>query len=253
MPPGEGNGSPSGVGHYNANSKNCMANLITALRLVLLFVLVALAYFASPVVQLVNAPLLILVFALDGLDGYVARKRGEQSLFGSIFDIAVDRVVENVLWVVLADLDLVPVWVSIVFITRGLLVDSLRSQAATQGETPFGMMRSPIGRFLVAGRLLRMLYGVVKAVTFGWIFLLQPWPELFPGFWARGSAALEMATAVLVYLAVALCVLRGVPVIAEAALSEARARRLPPQVRSDRQGAMAGPHPNSKEIQGSPS
>ena len=46
------------------------------------------------------------VIGLDGVDGYVARKRNETSVFGSIFDIAIDRVVENVLWVVLADLGL---------------------------------------------------------------------------------------------------------------------------------------------------
>ena len=100
-----------------------MANLITLSRFLLLFLLVASAYSAPPVWQLGNAPLLFLIIALDGVDGYVARKRNETSVFGSIFDIAIDRVVENVLWVVLADLGLVPIWVAIVFITRSSIVD----------------------------------------------------------------------------------------------------------------------------------
>jgi len=95
-----------------------MANLITLSRFLLLFVLVALAVQAPPTWQLVDAPLLVLIIALDGIDGYVARRRGEASAFGSIFDIVVDRVVENVLWIVLAYLSLVPLWVAIVFITR---------------------------------------------------------------------------------------------------------------------------------------
>ena len=85
-----------------------MANLITLLRFLLLFLLVAMAYWASPHLQMINAPLLVLIIALDGLDGWVARRRGETSVFGSIFDIAVDRVVENVLWIVLGDLGLDP-------------------------------------------------------------------------------------------------------------------------------------------------
>jgi CDP-diacylglycerol---glycerol-3-phosphate 3-phosphatidyltransferase len=109
-----------------------MANLITLLRFLLLFLLVAMAYWASPSMQLVNAPLLVLIIALDGLDGWVARRRGETSVFGSIFDIAVDRVVENVLWIVLGDLGLIPIWVAIVFIVRGAIVDAIRYAAISR-------------------------------------------------------------------------------------------------------------------------
>jgi CDP-diacylglycerol--glycerol-3-phosphate 3-phosphatidyltransferase len=192
-----------------------MANLITLFRFLLLFLLVAMAYWAPPDWQLVNAPLLVLIIALDGLDGYVARRRGETSVFGSIFDIAVDRVVENVLWIVLADLGLVPMWVALVFIVRGCIVDSIRYAAISGGQTAFGMMRSPLGRALVAGRTMRGIYGAVKAATFAWVLFLQPWPALDGSAWASWSAAASSVTMVLVYASVALCIVRGVPVIAE--------------------------------------
>ena len=133
--------------------------------------------------QLANAPLLLFIIALDGVDGYVARKRNETSVFGSIFDIAIDRVVENVLWVVLADLGLVPIWVAIVFITRASIVDSIRYAAISRGETPFGSVHSQLGRVLVSGRFMRGLYGAVKAAAFGWIFFLQPLPAILPEAW----------------------------------------------------------------------
>ena len=192
-----------------------MANLITLARFLLLFLLVAMAYFAPPPWQLLNAPLLILIIALDGLDGYVARRRGETSVFGSIFDIAVDRVVEVILWVVLGHLDLVPMWVAVVFIVRGTIVDAIRYGAISDGETAFGMMRSPLGRFLVAGRFMRGLYGTIKAVTFAWVLLLQPLPSLVPEFWADWSEPCETITVILVLTSVGLCLLRGFPVIIE--------------------------------------
>jgi len=192
-----------------------MANLITLVRFLLLFLLVALAYWAPPRWQLVDAPLLILIIALDGLDGYVARARGETSVFGSIFDIAVDRVVENVLWIVLGHLGLLPMWVAIVFIVRGAIVDSVRYAAISDGDTVFGMMQSPLGRFLVASRTMRGLYGTVKAATFGWVLFLQPWPKLDPALWSRWSEAAEPITGALVFASVFLCLLRGLPVIAE--------------------------------------
>src|SRR5690606_14078308 len=104
--------------------------------------------------QLLDPPLLLLIISLDGLDGWVARRRGETSLFGAVFDIAADRVVEVVLWLVLADLGLVPIWVAILFVTRGVLVDSIRYARIASGGGVFDMT-SRIGRFLVAGRFMR--------------------------------------------------------------------------------------------------
>jgi CDP-diacylglycerol--glycerol-3-phosphate 3-phosphatidyltransferase len=191
-----------------------MANAITLLRLMLLFVLVAMAYWASPAWQLVNAPLLLLIIALDGVDGWVARRRGEASAFGAIFDIAVDRVVESVLWLVLAHLGLVPIWVAIVFVTRGLIVDAVRYGKVASGHAVFSM-QSRIGAFLVASRFMRGLYGTLKAVTFGWLFLIQPWPALHPESWASSASVVLPVTALLIYLTVAVCLARGVPVIVE--------------------------------------
>jgi CDP-diacylglycerol--glycerol-3-phosphate 3-phosphatidyltransferase len=180
-----------------------------------LFLLVAMAYWAPPPWQLVNAPLLILIIALDGVDGYVARARGETSVFGSIFDIAVDRVVENVLWIVLGHIGLLPIWVAILFIVRGAIVDSIRYAAISDGETAFGMMRSPWGRLLVASRAMRGLYGTVKAATFGWVLLIQPWPRLDPEAWTEWSGTVDTVTMTLVYTSVLMCLIRGVPVVAE--------------------------------------
>ena len=72
-----------------------MANLITLGRFILLIVLIVLVYAQNPKLQLVNCPLLVIIFVLDAVDGYIARKRNEASLFGAIFDIAIDRVVVN--------------------------------------------------------------------------------------------------------------------------------------------------------------
>ncbi|MCF7853244.1 MAG: CDP-alcohol phosphatidyltransferase family protein [Candidatus Pacebacteria bacterium] len=197
-----------------------MANGITLVRFILLYVLVGMAYQEGSLWQLANFPLLVVIFILDGIDGYVARKRHEESLFGAIFDIAVDRIVENVLWLVLADLNVIPVWVAIVFVTRGFLVDSVRAHGASRGETPFGMMTSQIGKFLVAGRFMRIFYAVLKGTAFGYIFMIQPWEFLYPAFYIRWHVPLELVKEVLVYVTVALCVARGLPVILEFALQE---------------------------------
>jgi CDP-diacylglycerol--glycerol-3-phosphate 3-phosphatidyltransferase len=175
-------------------------------------------YLASPSWQLVTVPLLAVIIGMDGLDGYVARKRREVSVFGSIFDIAVDRVIEYVLWAVLGHVGLVPMWVALVFIVRGTFVDSIRYAAIAEGETAFGMMRSSLGRYLVASRFMRGMYGTIKAIAFGWLLLIQPLPDLAPAFWGEWSGPIGMITILLVYASVVVCLVRGVPVIVEFAV-----------------------------------
>ena len=192
-----------------------MANLITLTRFILLFVLVALAYRIEPWLRMLCFPLVIFIFLADGIDGYVARKLNETSQFGAVFDIAIDRVVENVLWLVLADLDLIPVWIAIVFITRGFLVDSIRSKAIERGQTPFDMIKSPLGTWLVAGRFMRAFYGAVKGVSFSALLLIHALHGLAPEFFASWEDPLSTFTAVFVYIAVVLCLLRAFPVFLE--------------------------------------
>lgn len=192
-----------------------MANWVTFGRFLLLFLLLGIVYSGVPALQLVNAPLTILIIALDGVDGWVARRFNEETLFGATFDIAIDRIVETVLWVVLAHLGFIGVWVPLLFIIRGNLVDAIRSKGAESGTAAFDMMQSPIGRFLVAGRFMRGFYAVLKAVTFAWILLWQPFPSLAPDFWAAWGGVLSGIGLVLAWASAAICVARGLPVIVE--------------------------------------
>lgn len=201
-----------------------MANLITLSRLLLLVIVVVLLYQAPPAIRLANVPLLVLLFVTDGLDGYVARRRGETSLFGAMFDIAGDRIVELAMWIVLADLDLAPVWVPLVFVVRGVIVDTIRaSQATSHRQSPFETIAGPVARWLVAGRFMRGFYAVLKAVAFCWLLLLEPLPVLAPGVWSDWSGTLTTVGSVLVWAAVLVCLVRGVPVVAEFVYAERNA------------------------------
>jgi CDP-diacylglycerol--glycerol-3-phosphate 3-phosphatidyltransferase len=198
-----------------------MANLITLSRLVLLIAVVAIAYQPPSMLQLANVLLLIAVFVTDGLDGYVARRRNEVTLFGAMFDIAGDRIVELTMWIVLADRKLVPIWVPILFVIRGTIVDAIRAgRTSTRGESPFAMMETALGRWLVAGQFMRIFYSALKASAFCWLLLIEPIPALWPQFWAQWAPILQGTGAVLVYLAVAVCLARGLPVIVEFAYAE---------------------------------
>jgi CDP-diacylglycerol--glycerol-3-phosphate 3-phosphatidyltransferase len=200
-----------------------MANLITVVRLLLLFIAVAFIYWEPLRLAAVSMAIIAVVFAGDGLDGYVARWRGSASRFGAIFDIAADRAVEQILWVVFADLEVIPIWIPLLVIVRGTLVDALRSLSYAEGMTAFGdrnMMRSAFTRWLTAGRFMRAFFGVVKAL--GFLFLTGLVAAREPaatGTWVAtvyDIALIQVAGWLVVWLSVALTVIRGLPVIVDA-------------------------------------
>ncbi|WP_446831045.1 CDP-alcohol phosphatidyltransferase family protein [Candidatus Foliamicus sp.] len=207
-----------------------MANLITLSRLLLLLVVVVIAYRPASIVQLWIWPLLSLVFISDGLDGWIARRRGEESLFGALFDIAVDRIVELTLWIVLADLDLVPIWIPVVFVVRGGLVDAIRASGVqADRRNPLSLLNSPVARWLVGGRFMRGFYGSVKGMAFVGLFLIDPLPLGIAAIspeWALAWVPLQLwfegLAMGLAFLSVALCLLRGLPVILEFLANERR-------------------------------
>src|SRR4051794_23477109 len=105
---------------------------------------------------------------LDTVDGIVARKTGQSSLFGSVLDIAADRTYELVLWVCYADLGMIPLAIPLIIIARTTLTDALRSIGVGQGTAPFAQHRSRVGRFLVGSTVMRTGYAVVNSLRRYW-------------------------------------------------------------------------------------
>ena len=184
-------------------------NLISIFRTVLT---IALAIFILKNPE--NKNLLIFAFwitwfviILDGIDGIIARYLKSDSDFGAFFDIACDRITELIYISLFVTLKWIPFWILVIFLVRGILVDGIRGFAVKEGKTAFGeksMMRSNLGYFLTGSRFMRFLYGLVKAVAFAFMFLVQ---SNFPQYFN-----LEMF---LIYLMTFLCVIRGVPVLIE--------------------------------------
>jgi CDP-diacylglycerol---glycerol-3-phosphate 3-phosphatidyltransferase len=189
------------------------ANVVAITRAVLAFLAVAIL-FHRPGLYLLAALLTISSILMDGLDGWVARRYGEVSRIGAVIDILTDRIVELTYWIAFAALGWIPAWIPIVVAVRGLLVDGARAVAFERGLTAFGpttMMRSRIGTFLVASRESRSAYGIAKAAAF--TLVIVAYAQELPG--SVQSVVLPIAL-VCVYIAVVLCVVRGIPVLLEA-------------------------------------
>ncbi len=191
-----------------------MANIISISRIFFVFIAAALLYFKnSSEAYLIAFALTVIAFALDGLDGYVARKFHEESKLGSVLDIMGDRIAEYIYWIMLAHLGLVPVLFPIIVVTRGVITDSLRSVAMERGLIAFGngsMLEDPVNQWICGAKPMKIGYAVAKAVAFA-LYILASVPKM-PDFTA---CCLVIVAAIAAEIAIILCVLRGIPVILE--------------------------------------
>jgi CDP-diacylglycerol--glycerol-3-phosphate 3-phosphatidyltransferase len=196
------------------------ANIITLGRIFLTLPVIIL-FQGGFALRIMAVFLTILIIYLDSLDGIVARKLGVASDFGALFDITGDRIVEHIFWIFFTAIGMVSMWVPIIFISRSFLVDSLRTVAFTkEGKTPFGektMMHSRFTTFLTASRFSRAVYGGGKVTAFvllGIILIFQIGSESFLAWFPDNFPEnLKLITGVIVWIVVAMNLIRGLPVL----------------------------------------
>ncbi|MEN6410786.1 MAG: CDP-alcohol phosphatidyltransferase family protein [Anaerolineaceae bacterium] len=188
-----------------------MANIITLSRFPLLLLYVLLIFLGDSTAHFWCVPLIIFIILLDTVDGYVARRFKLTSLLGSALDIAADRTVELVLWIIFSNLGLISVVVPLIVAARDISVDAVRSVGMSKGLAPFDQVKNPVSRFLVATPIMRTSYAVSKVIAFVMLTLTL-------AFQSAGSpvaAQLQSITQIFVWIAVGLCLVRGIPVLAE--------------------------------------
>jgi CDP-diacylglycerol---glycerol-3-phosphate 3-phosphatidyltransferase len=188
-----------------------MANLITLSRIPLVILVVLFLHHPSPALRFAAVAVIVLIFLTDMFDGVVARRRNESSVLGSVLDIAADRAVELVMWIVFVSLGRISVAVPLIVVLRDVFVDALRSVAPARGLAPFELMRSKLGKFLVQSPWLRSPYAIAKAMAFCFLALQYAFVALD----SPAAAGLNLVAQILTWLAVVLCVLRGLPVLVE--------------------------------------
>lgn len=194
-------------------------NIVSIFRVFLVFLTISF-FTLNATFAIIAFFLTIIVIYMDSLDGYLARKLNVASDFGALLDIAGDRVVENTFWIFFAAHGDISFWIPIVIVSRGFLVDMVRSLAFSEGKTPFGektMMRSTLTRFLVASPFSRSSYAINKVLAFCWLGgLIAINKGIEADYWNLSDSimvTLDIIGQIFVSLALIFCILRGLPVL----------------------------------------
>ena len=96
--------------------------------------------------ELLASALFIGASITDGIDGYLARKRGQITTMGILLDPLADKMLIASAYITLVQFNpsLVPAWVAVIVIGREFLVSGLRGIAASEG---FTIEASDLGKF----------------------------------------------------------------------------------------------------------
>lgn len=194
--------------------KNNLANIVSVTRIFVAYAAIACLYVQTTWAYIIALVLTIIAFAMDGLDGYLARKLNQSSEWGSVLDILGDRIVEVSYWIIFAVMG----WLNIIFplicVARAFTTDGIRSVALSKGMTAFGdktMQSTSWGKFICASRFMRISYAVAKVLAFLLLITVNtPGMELW-----NGTPILHIITMVFAWAAIIFCVVRAIPVVVE--------------------------------------
>ncbi len=128
----------------------------------------------------------------DAFDGMVARARNEVTALGKIFDPICDAISRQTIFLSFLLVDIIPLWIFLVFLNRDSLIYLLRIMMAKEGTVmaakwagKFKAITQAVGTFAVLGLLFLSANGIILPEPLG--FHLGFWIMLIPTFFTIQS------------------------------------------------------------------
>jgi CDP-diacylglycerol--glycerol-3-phosphate 3-phosphatidyltransferase len=119
--------------------------------------------------EILASVLFILASITDGLDGYLARKRGQITTMGMLLDPLADKILVTSALIALVAYNpgVVKVWIAVVIIGREFLISGLRSIAASEG---FTIQASDLGKLKTVTQIVSVVSAILAHRWYDWQF-----------------------------------------------------------------------------------
>jgi CDP-diacylglycerol--glycerol-3-phosphate 3-phosphatidyltransferase len=133
--------------------------------------------------ELIAAAIFILLSATDGVDGYLARKRGQVTTMGMLLDPLADKLMISAAYISLVEFtpSIMKPWIAVLVIGREFLVSGLRSIASAEG---FTIQASNLGKLKT---IVQIVSVVATILAHRWYELHFGW-YVFPIAWTAYTA-----------------------------------------------------------------
>ena len=135
-------------------------NKLSMFRVLLVPVLVGLYYLGSIDFDTYNlfdyflAPVFIVASLTDFLDGYIARKYNLVTVFGKFIDPLADKLIVMAALLVLNNAGVIPIWVTVVILSREFIVTGIRLIAVGEGKV---IAASNLGKYKTASTMIALV------------------------------------------------------------------------------------------------
>jgi CDP-diacylglycerol---glycerol-3-phosphate 3-phosphatidyltransferase len=128
--------------------------------------------------EIVAATIFIVASITDGIDGYLARRRGQVTPLGMLLDPLADKLWIAAAFIALVQFNplMVPAWIAVVIIAREFLVSGLRSLAISEG---FTIEASDLGKFKMVVQIITVAAAIFDHHWYQW----HLGPFVFPIHW----------------------------------------------------------------------
>jgi CDP-diacylglycerol--glycerol-3-phosphate 3-phosphatidyltransferase len=119
--------------------------------------------------EILASVLFVLASLTDGLDGYLARKRGQITTMGMLLDPLADKIMVTAALVALVAYNphVVKVWIAVVIIGREFLISGLRSIASSEG---FTIQASELGKLKTVIQIVSVVSAILAHHWYDWQF-----------------------------------------------------------------------------------
>jgi CDP-diacylglycerol---glycerol-3-phosphate 3-phosphatidyltransferase len=144
--------------------------------------------------EIVASVLFVLASITDGVDGYLARKRGQITTMGMLLDPLADKIMVTAALIALVayNPDVVKVWIAVVIISREFLISGLRSIAASEG---FTIQASDLGKLKTVIQIVSVVSAILAHHWFqwsiGWLIIPVKWTAVTAIYFTVGVSTIS--------------------------------------------------------------
>jgi len=144
--------------------------------------------------ELLASILFVLASITDGVDGYLARKRGQITTMGMLLDPLADKIMVTAALVALVAYEpqVVKVWIAVVIIGREFLISGLRSIAASEG---FTIQASDLGKLKTVTQIVAVVLAILAhhwfEWQFGWLIIPVKWAAIAAIYFTVGVSVIS--------------------------------------------------------------
>lgn len=117
--------------------------------------------------EIAASVLFVLASITDGLDGYLARRRGQITTMGMLLDPLADKIMVTgaLIALVAYNPQVVKVWIAVVIIGREFLISGLRSIASSEG---FTIQASDLGKLKTVIQIVSVVSAILAHQWYQW-------------------------------------------------------------------------------------